>query len=130
MSTLLNGYETSQAWAQTPTLQIYCIETKGEEYKSLHVETVLWQTVGGSLGQELLEEALLLRLGCGGPARALLGPDGPRLVKVGVTAHQVYRALDISEHLNLLYLRNGNEWKRETPSFKNKEEYFYSARML
>lgn len=31
MSTLLNGYETSQAWAQTPTLQIYCIETKGEE---------------------------------------------------------------------------------------------------
>lgn len=78
------------------------------------METVLWQTVGSSLGQELLEEALLLRLGCGGPARALLGPDGPRLVKVGVTAHQVYRALDISEHLNLLYLRNGNEWKRET----------------
>lgn len=65
--------------------------------------------MGGSLGQELLEETLLLRLDCGGPARALLGPDGPRLVKVGVTAHQVYRALDISEHLNLLYLRNGKE---------------------
>lgn len=62
--------------------------------------------MGGSLGQELLEEALLLRLGCGGPARAFLGPDGPRLVKVGVTAHQVYRALDISKHLNLLYLWN------------------------
>jgi len=54
--------------------------------------------MGGSLGQELLEETLLLRLDCGGPALAFLGPDGPRLVKVGVTAHQVYRALDISEY--------------------------------
>lgn len=71
------------------------------------METVLWQVLGGSLGQELLEEALLLRLGRGGPARALLGPYGPRLVQVGVAAHQVDRALDVGKHLNLLYLRNG-----------------------
>lgn len=76
MSAPSNAYEISQAWAQAPTLQIYCIETEGEEYKSLCVDTVLWQVFEVSLGQELLEQALLLRLGCGGPARTLLGPYG------------------------------------------------------
>lgn len=69
--------------------------------------TVLWQVLGGSLSQELLEKALLLRLGRGGSARAFLGPHRPRLVQVGVAAHQVYRALDVGKHLNLLYLRKG-----------------------
>lgn len=83
-----------------------------------------WLSSGGwwrlSLGQELLEEALLLGLGTGGPSRALLGPDGPWLVKVGVTAHQVYCALDISEHLNLLYLKKNIHINKEINTFIQK----------
>lgn len=64
---------------------------------------------GLSLGQQLLEEALLLGLVVLGALRsgALLGgrsSDGA-LVQVGVTANQVHCALDVREHLNLLHLQ-------------------------
>lgn len=63
---------------------------------------------GSSLGEQLLEEALLLGLVVLGALRsgALLGgrsSDGA-LVQVGVTANQVHCALDVREHLNLLHL--------------------------
>lgn len=65
--------------------------------------------MGLSLGEQLLEEALLLGLVVLGDLRsgALLGgvsADGA-LVQVGVTANQVHCALDVREHLNLLHLQ-------------------------
>lgn len=64
---------------------------------------------GSSLGEQLLEEALLLGLVVLGAlrSRALLGGRGPdgALVQVGVTANQVHCALDVREHLNLLHLQ-------------------------
>lgn len=61
-----------------------------------------------SLGEQLLEEALLLGLVVLGAlwSRALLGgcsSDGA-LVQVRVAANQVHSALDVREHLNLLHL--------------------------
>lgn len=61
-----------------------------------------------SLGEQLLEEALLLGLVVLGALRhgTLLGggrPDGA-LVQVGVTADEVHCALDVGKHLNLLHL--------------------------
>ncbi len=68
---------------------------------------------GSSLGEQLLEEALLLGLVVLGALRsgALLGSrrsDGA-LVQVGVTANQVHCALDVREHLNLLHLQQHKE---------------------
>lgn len=61
-----------------------------------------------SLGEQLLEEALLLGLAVRGALRsgALLrrsASDGS-LVQVGVAADQVHCALDICKDLNLLHL--------------------------
>lgn len=62
----------------------------------------------GSLGEQLLEEALLLGgavLGALGSG-ALLGrraADGA-LVQIRVTAHQVDGTLDVGKHLHLLHL--------------------------
>lgn len=69
-----------------------------------------WGDGGVSLGQQLLEEALLLGLVVLGALRhgALLGRcrSNRTLVQVGLTADQVHRALDVGKHLNLLHLRN------------------------
>lgn len=62
-----------------------------------------------SLGEQLLEEALLLGLIVLGALRsgALLGGrrSDRALVQVGITANQVHCALDVRKHLNLLYLQ-------------------------
>lgn len=62
-----------------------------------------------SLGEQLLEEALLLGLVVLGALRprALLGGRGAdgALVQVGVTADKVHCALDVREHLDLLHLQ-------------------------
>lgn len=62
-----------------------------------------------SLGEQLLEEALLLGLVVLGALRsgALLGGRGSdgALVQVGVAANHVHCALHVREHLNLLHLR-------------------------
>lgn len=64
--------------------------------------------MGVSLGEQLLEEALLLGLVVLGALRpgALLGGPGANgaLVQVGVTANKVHCALDVRKHLNLLNL--------------------------
>lgn len=61
-----------------------------------------------SLGEQLLEEALLLGLVVLGALGygALLGgsTSNGALVQVGVTANQVHCALDVCKHLNLLHL--------------------------
>lgn len=62
-----------------------------------------------SLGEQLLEEALLLGLVVLGALRsgALLGGRGAdgALIQVGVAANQVHCALDVRKHLNLLHLQ-------------------------
>lgn len=73
-----------------------------------------------SLGEQLLEEALLLGLVVLGALRpgALLGGRGGgggsggadgALVQVGVAAYQVHCALDVRKHLNLLHLQKHQE---------------------
>lgn len=61
-----------------------------------------------SLGEQLLEEALLLALVVLGTlwAGALLGGrcSNGALVQIRVAANQVHCALDVREHLNLLHL--------------------------
>lgn len=65
---------------------------------------------GTSLGEQLLEEALLLGLAALGSLlpRALLVAGGGALVQVRVAAHQVDRALDVGKHLHLLHLQVGS----------------------
>lgn len=62
-----------------------------------------------SLGEQLLEEALLLGLAALGALLpgALLVAGGGGLVQVRVAAHQVHRALDVGKHLHLLHLVEG-----------------------
>lgn len=71
---------------------------------------------GRSLGEQLLEEALLLSLAALGTLRprALLGgpaTQGPLLTQVGVAADQVHRALDVRKHLHLLHLHTDREMR-------------------
>lgn len=77
--------------------------------------------MGLSLGEQLLEEALLLGLvvlGALWPG-ALLGGRGSdgALVQVGVTADQVHCTLDVREHLNLLHLQGRQRYKLQIALF-------------
>lgn len=64
---------------------------------------------GTSLGEQLLEEALLLGLAALSALLpgALLVAGGGGLVQVRFAAHQVHRALDVGKHLHLLHLGGG-----------------------
>lgn len=69
--------------------------------------------MGLSLGEQLLEEALLLGLVVlgdlwSGPLLGGPGSDGA-LVQVGVAADKVHRALDVRKYLNLLNLQKQSQ---------------------